>query len=159
MSKIPLATPRPGTPEYEAYAKKKRFKKDVITALITLSVIAILVALLVYITYKDQLDPTILAFQVLSDAFGLAGVLGIAIFGLGFVSSKGAFDLLSYSVKLIFLNAFRPKYRKESFPKTFYDYKVKKDSLDRRAPFMMFFLALAYLALGIIMLVIYNSLI
>lgn len=161
MSKIPLATPRPGTPEYEEFAKRKRFKKDLITALITLTVTAILVGLLVFISIKDQLKakPELLIAQVLTDAFSISGVLGICFFGLAFVSSKGAFDLLSYSVKLIFLNAFRPKYRKDSFPKTFYDYKVKKDSLDRRAPLMMLFIALAYLAIGIIMLVIYNSLI
>lgn len=159
MSKIPLATPQPGTPEYEALAKQKRLKRSLITALITLTVIAILIGLLVYITYRNEIEPTLLTFRVLSDAFGIAGVLGIGIFCLGFVSSKGAFDLLSYSVKLIFLNAFRPKYRQESFPKSFYEYKVRKDSLDRKAPSMMFFVALAYLAIGILMTVIFNSLV
>ena len=157
MSKIPLATPRPGTPEYEEYAKKKRLKGSLISALITLTIIAIFVGLLVYISYRDVVEPKLLVFQVLSDAFGISGVLGIGIFGLGFVSSKGAFDLVSYSVKLLFLNAFRPKYRKESFPKTFYDYKVKKDSLNRKAPLMMLFVALAYLSIGILMAVIFNS--
>ncbi len=157
MSKIPLATPRPGTPEYEEYAKKKRLKGGLISALITLTIIAIFVGLLVYISYRDVVEPKLLVFQVLSDAFGISGVLGIGIFGLGFVSSKGAFDLVTYSVKLLFLNAFRPKYRKESFPKTFYDYKVKKDSLDRKAPLMMLFVALAYLSIGILMAVIFNS--
>lgn len=157
MSKIPLATPRPGTPEYEALAKQKRLKRSLITSLITLTTIAILVGLLVYITYRHETDKEHLITQVLSDAFGVAGVLGLGIFGLAFVSSKGAFDLLSYSVKLVFLNTFRPKYRQESFPKSFYEYKVKKDTLDRKAPLMMLFVALAYLAIGILMSVIFNS--
>ena len=100
-----------------------------------------------------------LALHILGDAFGLSGILGLAGFGLGYVSSKGAFDLLSYSMKLLVLNVFAPKYRQENFPKTYYDYKVLKDHEERKAVFPLLWISLIFLAVGVALVIIYSNLI
>ena len=98
-----------------------------------------------------------LPLRLAGDAIGLSGVLGFSAFVLGYVSSKGAFDLVSYSVKLVFLNVFRPKYRQENFPRTFYEYKILKDHEKRRAVFPLLWLSLLFLAVGIILISIYMN--
>lgn len=90
--------------------------------------------------------------KILSDCFTLPGVLFIGISLLGWISSKGAFDIFGFSVQGL-LNL----WKKESYEKqeTFYDYRVKKD--EKRKPFNlpMFLTGSVFLALGIIMTVIF----
>ncbi|MCQ2799138.1 MAG: DUF3899 domain-containing protein [Bacilli bacterium] len=157
MSKIPLANGRPNTPESQALLAKARWKINFIVSLIALTVGGGLVALLEFFTLDPSIDKNFV-LHLLIDAFGLAGILGFGFFSLGFIASKGAFDILSYSLKLLILNVFAPKYRQESFPKTFYDYKVKKDHEERKAIYPLMILSLAYLAIGILLLVIYTNL-
>jgi len=157
MSKIPLANGGPNTPESKALEAKARWKINFVISLIALIVGGGLIAALESLTLDGSLDKNIV-LHILVDAFGLAGILGFAFFSLGYVASKGAFDMLSYSVKLLILNVFAPKYRQTSYPKTFYDYKVKKDSEERKAIYPLLLLSLIFLAIGIILLVIYNNL-
>ncbi|MBQ8496008.1 MAG: DUF3899 domain-containing protein [Clostridia bacterium] len=90
--------------------------------------------------------------KIVSDSFTLPGVLFIGISLLGWVSSKGAFDIFGFSFQGL-LNL----WKKESYQKqeTFYDYRVKKD--ENRKPFNlpMFLTGTAFLVLGIIMTVIF----
>lgn len=157
MSKIPLANGSPNTPESQALEAKARWKRNLIISAIGLTVGGGLIALLEFFTLDASIDKNF-ALHLLVDAFGLAGILGFGFFSLGYVASKGAFDMLSYSLKLLILNVFAPKYRQTSFPKTFYDYKVKKDSEERKAIYPLMLLSLLYLAIGIILLVIYTNL-
>ena len=153
MSKIPLAG-EGFRPEEDSSKKKARFIRNLIISLIALTVLGGIIALIEYFAIKDA-EKINVPLHVIGDAFGLSGILGFAGFVLGYVSSKGTFDLLSYSVKLVFLNVFRPKYRQESFPKTYYDYKVLKDHEERKAVFPLLWVSLGYLAVGIIIISIY----
>ena len=157
MSKIPLANGRPDTPESQALEAKARWKRNFIISLIGLTVGGGLIALLEFFTLDASIDKNF-ALHLLGDGFGLAGILGFGFFALGFIASQGAFAILSYSIKLVFLNVFAPKYRQESFPKTYYDYKVKKDHEGRKAIYPLMLLSLIYLAIGIILIVIYANL-
>lgn len=153
MSKIPLAG-EGFRPEEDSSKKKARFRRNLIISLIALTVLGGFIALIEYFAIKDT-EKINVPLHVIGDAFGLSGILGFAGFVLGYVSSKGTFDLLSYSVKLVFLNVFRPKYRQESFPKTYYDYKVLKDHEERKAVFPLLWVSLGYLAVGIVIISIY----
>jgi hypothetical protein len=154
MSKIPLAGEN-FRPEEELRA---RFKRNLIISLVALILLGGLIALIEYFALKDIIKEH-LALHILGDAFGLSGILGLAGFGLGYVSSKGAFDLLSYSMKLLVLNVFAPKYRQENFPKTYYDYKVLKDHEERKAVFPLLWISLIFLAVGVVLVIIYSNLI
>jgi cytochrome bd-type quinol oxidase subunit 1 len=153
MSKIPLAGEGMRT-EDEAYRNKARFWKNALISLIALSITAGIIALIEYFALGRG-DMFNLPLRLAGDAIGLSGVLGFSAFVLGYVSSRGAFDLVSYSVKLVFLNVFRPKYRQESFPKSYYEYKVMKDHEERKAVFPLLWVSLVYLVVGIIIISIY----
>ena len=83
--------------------------------------------------------------KILSDAFTLPGVLFIGIAVMGWISSKGTFDIFGYSVRGLF-----DLWKKESYYKTesFYDYRVKKD--EKRKPFNlpMFLVGCGFLLIG-----------
>lgn len=155
MSKIPYAG-EGFRDEYEEARNKKRFLKNLIISFIALIFTAGVIALIEYFASGGK-DIFNLPLRLAGDAIGLSGVLGFSAFVLGYVSSKGAFDLVSYSVKLVFLNVFRPKYRQENFPRTFYEYKILKDHEKRRAVFPLLWLSLLFLAVGIILISIYMN--
>ena len=83
--------------------------------------------------------------KILSDAFTLPGVLFVGIAVMGWISSKGTFDIFGYSVRGLF-----DLWKKESYYKTesFYDYRVKKD--EKRKPFNlpMFLVGCGFLLIG-----------
>ena len=155
MSKIPLAGEGFRT-EDETTKNKARFWKKAIISLIALSITAGIIAVIEYFA-SGGTDAFNLPLRLAGDAIGLSGILGFSAFVLGYVSSRGAFDLVSYSVKLVFLNVFRPKYRQENFPRTFYEYKVLKDHEKRRVTFPLLWLSLIFLAVGIILIAIYMN--
>ena len=62
-------------------------------------------------------------------------------------------------MKLFVLNVFAPKYRQENFPKTYYDYKVLKDHEERKAVFPLLWISLIFLAVGVVLVIIYSNLI
>lgn len=155
MSRIPEAG-ESFRDENEGYRSKKRFWKNALISLIGLLVTAGIIALIEYIAI--QKDPFgLLPLRLVGDSIGLSGVFGLSAFVLGYVSSKGAFDLVSYSMKIVFLNIFRPKYRQENFPKSFYEYKVLKDHEKRRAVYPLLWLSLIFLAIGALIIAIYMN--
>ena len=154
MSKIPLA----GESFRSEEELKARFRRNLIISLVALTLLGGLIALIEYFALRNIVKNQIV-LHILGDAFGLSGLLGFAGFGLGYVSSKGAFDLLAYSTKLAFLNILAPKWRKENFPKTYYDYKVLKDHEERKAVFPLLWVSLGFIAVGVVIIIIYSNLI
>jgi amino acid transporter len=92
-----------------------------------------------------------------TDAFGLSGILLLLFAAINFTASKGAFDALNYSVQLLFLTIFRPRYRENNFPKTYFDYKVKMDAKERKPLNVLWLSGAIYLIVGIVFLIIYNA--
>ncbi|MCQ2742247.1 MAG: DUF3899 domain-containing protein [Bacilli bacterium] len=91
------------------------------------------------------------------DAIGITGFFGILIYLMSFVSSKGTFDILEYGLKIAVFTVFKPNYRKNNFPKTFYDYKMQKDSKGRNPIRGLLFVSLLFLAVGAILLAIHMT--
>lgn len=117
--------------------------------------IDLLLAFLIFITeYFNENQPDLgenfIRFAV--DAFGLSGLLTLLVSLLNYVATKGAFDILNYSMQLLFLNIFRPKYREENFPKTYYDYKAKMSLKERKPLSALTIVGLLFLLIGIIFL-------
>lgn len=158
MSKIPLADTNIESPE----GKKKFWTPQFIRALIVSSILilltAVVIALIEYFSLiSDTGSPKNLILHVLTDAFSLSGLLGLCFFVLSYVATKGAFDILAYGIQVVFLVTFRPKYRETSFPKTYYDYKVLKDSKKRQPIMALLFVSLLFLLVGIILLLVYTN--
>lgn len=160
MSKIPYVDfenePGEGTPE----EKRKAFIKSNLISGSILALIAILIGVLVYISLINRQNPEPaprIIFHILADGFSIAGILGLLFFLMSYVSSRGTFDILSYAMKALFFTTFRPKYKKENFPKTYYDYKVLKDKEERKAYSPILIPSAIYFALGIIFVIIYMA--
>lgn len=159
MSKIPYVDP---SKEEQTQGKKKFWNKGFVISLIVTFVLLVLtaglIALIEYYSLQSAAggDDQKLVLHILVDAFALSGLLGMGFYCLSFIASQGAFDILAYGIQVAFLVTFRPKYRETSFPKTFYDYKVLKNS-KKRKPFLAILLISAiFLIVGIILLVIYH---
>jgi len=160
VSKVPYANEEGNGLEKEEKkaSSKKAFFIAFFVSLLVVSLLALGVGFITYAILKDVSGERALLLHIFADATGVAGILGICVFGLTFLFSKGAFDMLSYSVQTLFLNIFRPKYRKEKFPKTFYDFKVIKDNDERKPLYAMLIPAFCYFICGIILVIVYNTL-
>ncbi len=160
MSKIPYADPNQG----EQQGKEEKFwsprrVRVLITSLLVLILTGVIIGVVEYYTLTNGPEGTgkdkNLIMHILSDAFSLSGLLGLCFFALSYISSKGAFDILSYSIQTLFLVTFRPKYRQTSFPKTYYDYKVMKDTKRKKPVSILLLSSGTFFIVGIILLIIY----
>lgn len=97
----------------------------------------------------------ILAISV--DSAALSGLLLICSFLLQFFSTLGAFDFLAYSMKVLVFTIFKPRYRQEGFPLTYYDYKVMKDHEGRKPMFALLISGSIFLLAGIILYIVYKT--
>lgn len=156
MSRIPPADP---TKIPEEGQKKKRISKAFWIALAISSASMVITAFLVglieyYALGGGELRPMLL--RLFEDGVGLTGLMGFFVFLLSWASSKGAFDMLNYSIQLLFLTVFKPHFREDGkFPATFYDYKVKKDGEKRKPLLALLFVSLLFIGAGFILMAIY----
>jgi hypothetical protein len=149
----------PLKPNTEQVEKKKFFSKSFwIATLISFGSLLIVCVLIGLIEYYAQgagdISKKMLALSV--DCVGLAGIIGFLVFLLSYVASHGAFDILNYSVQLLFVVIFRPNYRKTSFPKSFYDFKVLQDAKERKPLLALCFVSLLFIIVGFILLIMFN---
>ena len=90
--------------------------------------------------------------RILADAFFLHGVMFVGVALIGWIGSKGTFDIFSFSMRNLF-----SMFKKESYYKnaSFYEYRREKD--ENRKPFNlpMMVVGLAFLALGILFTVVF----
>lgn len=90
--------------------------------------------------------------RILADAFFLPGVMFVGVALIGWIGSKGTFDIFSFSMRNLF-----SMFKKESYYKnaSFYEYRREKD--ENRKPFNlpMMVVGLAFLALGILFTVVF----
>ena len=101
----------------------------------------------------DQSEPLEIV-RVLADSCFIPGALFVGISLIGWMSTKGAYDIFGYSIRgLLSL------WKKESYFKSnsYYDYKQKKDEERKPMSKHMLFVGLIFLALGIVMTVVYLS--
>ena len=145
--------------------KPKKFTKWTWIKFAIAMAIGLLIAGLIFITlyfnelsqYGEEPIMSKVFARYATDAFGLSGILLLLFAAINFTASKGAFDALNYSVQLLFLTIFRPRYRENNFPKTYCDYKVKMDAKERKPLNVLWLSGAIYLIVGIVFLIIYNA--
>lgn len=91
------------------------------------------------------------------DAVSLSGILMLLFFFLQYLSTKGAFDFLSYALKVTIYTVFRPNFRKTGFPATYYDYKMLKDEENRKPILAILFVATIFSVVGILIYIVYKT--
>jgi hypothetical protein len=96
------------------------------------------------------------ALKVVADSFTIPGVLYVGATLLGWVGSKGMFDIFGYSIGGLFHLLKRESYDKRQ--ETFYDYRVKKDADRKPFNWQMLWVGLAFLLLAVVTTVLFSCL-
>lgn len=106
---------------------KKDRKSFVIGLIITIVadiICAGLVFLLQYLSLKEKAEDAIIVAVL--DSLLAAGGMGVLIYLLSVVAEQGAFDIFSYSIKLVWYNTFHRNIRETALPKNYTEYKMLK---------------------------------
>lgn len=135
--------------------KNKRRLSVLIKYLVSLVVGALFVVMVLFIENYFSTTETIERYKILSDAFTFAGVLLILFAALVFISSKGGFDGIGYSlsrlVKMLIPFANRSD-------ETYAQYKERKRAKGITKGYScVFFSGLAYFAVSIVFLILYYN--
>ena len=117
------------------------------------TVVHVAVAMILFVICASVWDlygqtETAQIMRIVADCCTIPGVLYVGIALIGWVGSKGTFDIFGYSVGGLFRLLRRDAYEQRA--ETFYDYRVKKD--ENRKPFnwAMLFVGLGFLLLSVV---------
>ncbi len=97
------------------------------------------------------------ALAISLDSLALSGLLLLLFFLLQFFSTLGAFDFLAYSLKTLIYTIFKPHFKEQGFPATYYDYKLLKDNESRKPAFALLFVGFLFLLAGVILYIVYKA--
>lgn len=131
-------------------------KKNLLSAVV-LTAVALMLFLLSATAWdlfgQTELLPTV---KIIADCCTIPGVLYVGIAVIGWIGSKGTFDIFGYSVGGLFYLFKRDAY--EHKRETFYEYRTKKD--ENRKPFnwAMLFVGLAFLLIAAILTAVFLAL-
>ena len=106
----------------------KKDNKGFIKGLIITFIVSLLVAGLIFslqfLGLEEKNDADIMVAVV--DSLTLSGGLGVIVYLLSLLSEHGAFDIISYSVKLLWYNTFHKNIKNTALPKNYTEYKMLK---------------------------------
>ncbi len=97
-------------------------------------------------------------YRMLSDSFSLGGLLPILFWLLVWVSEKGAFDLIVYSVRKLFSFTFRIHPEKSNLPPTYADYVAIKKAKRKPFHYELLLIGGAFLLLGLVFVLVWYKL-
>lgn len=89
-------------------------------------------------------------YRILSDSFFIGGSMPILFWLLVWVSEKGAFDLIVYSVRKVFSFAFRIHPEKSNLPPAYADYVEQKRAKKKPFHYELVLIGGIFLLLGIV---------
>ena len=136
----------------------KKITKGFIIGLIICLVINGLMAFLVSLIGISSLTTEQIDYLlVLTDGFTVSGGLMCLFYLLVFVSDEGAFDMLSYSIQLVWNVTFHKNVRETKLPKTYAEYRALKRSKPRLNLKFILYSGLLFLIIGIIIWIIYRT--
>lgn len=138
------------------FDKKRFFIGTAITVSVSLVIATIIYLLKSWADVGAGFTFTQQAFRNVIDGLTLSGLLGVLTFCLSWLSREGAFDIISYSVKLFWYNTFRRNIRQTALPKTYADYKELKHGDKKESVLFILIGSLPCLITGIILLIPYN---
>ncbi|MCQ2776270.1 MAG: DUF3899 domain-containing protein [Bacilli bacterium] len=140
--------------------RSKLFTKGFIIGLIITFIVSLLLAAALFgvgvlVTQAEghEWDANLLVNFV--DAFSLSGLLGILIYLMAWVASKGAFDMIAYSVKLFWYNTFHKSTKDTNLPGTYQEYVELKHGQEKESNLYLLLGSLPTLLIGLILFIIY----
>ncbi len=132
--------------------KKTSWKRYAISAGIGTSMFLLLMAIRGGFTAADPAG----LWLAICDALFIPGVLLVAFGLLLFAADGGVFDMLKYGVQTAF-SFLMTKKKRESLPKTFYDYKQMRDARPRAPVAHLLITGTVFIALAAAALAVYGQ--
>ena len=99
----------------------------------------------------------VVKYRVLADTFTLPGVLYAMAFMLVFASNYGAFDAITYSVRLVWTLFIHSDVRKTKLPANYRDYRLMKSAKPRVKASFLLFIGLGYLLLAVLFIILFYA--
>ena len=137
---------------------KKRF---IIGTLITFGV-SLVVAAIIYLlkSFYDvgaKLDFNEHALGNVIDGLSVSGLFGVLIYCIVRLSQAGAFDIIAYSMKLVWYNTFRRNVRQTALPSSYAEYKeLRHGEKEEKSILFILIGSLPCLITGLILLIPYH---
>ena len=135
----------------EPLEKREQIRSWLIGLLITFIVttviagLALLFQILYGLTFQED------ALRIMCNCTFFAGVIVAAFYVLVVLSNNGAYDLLTYSIKLVWYNTFHKNVRKSKLAASYPDYREEKRGKKKTNVSFMIVGALPYIIAGIIL--------
>ena len=140
----------------DSLKKKKIDKGYIIGFLICILICAFITSLVILQeVYGQNRDFSKVYLTILTDGFTISGGLMCLFYLLVFVSDEGAFDIIAYSVKLVWNVTFHKNVRETNLPRTYAEYRELKRSKPRTNLRFMLFSGLIFFIIGLIFMILY----
>ncbi len=145
-------------PKQNLNKEKKDFDKGFLIGFIICLLVCAFISVLVILQeiYGLQRDFASQNLLILTDAFTISGGLMLLFYLLVFVSDEGAFDMISYSIQLVWVVTFHKNVRETRLPRNYAEYRQLKRSKPRLNLRFILFSGLIFFIIGIILLIIYH---
>jgi len=139
--------------------KKKIFTKEYWIGFAISIACCVLLGGIILLVEVTSLDLTLKedSIQILTDVFSISGILMLLFFLLIVVSNEGAFDAITYSVKLIWNVTFHSNVRSTKLPTNYAEYRALKRKKDKKPLSFIALAGLLFLLIGLIFFAIYKS--
>lgn len=130
-------------------------RKNLLSGIILLSVACALFVACAYLWDLFGQTDTLTVVKIIADCCTIPGVLYVGISLIGWIGSKGTFDIFGYSIGGLFYLFKRESYDKRQ--ESFYDYRVKKDKDRKPFNLPMFLVGLAFLILALVFSLVFTA--
>ena len=133
-------------------------KGFIIGSIVTFVVTGVIMGLVLLISFTQVSELTRqAAFVGWIDALSISAVLMILFYLLNLLSREGAFDMLAYSIKLVWYNTFYRSIKETKLPSTFREYRELKRAKRKDGLLFLLIGPLPYLVAAVIVMIIYYT--
>jgi hypothetical protein len=142
----------PGQEKKPSIGEPRSVKSYVIESLISFFIVVVICLSTGLVdVYGRQIDFAFETLRVLGDSFGAGGLLCFSFWGLLWVSSEGAFDMIVYGVRKVFNVTFQNLTRNSTLPDSYTDYVAMKRAKKHDHHYPFFFISLSFFIVGLIL--------
>ena len=138
----------------ENQVEKKSYKGFIIGSIISFVITGLIMGIVLLIGYTSRGEHT-KELVIWVDGLTLSGFIMVLFYLLNLLTREGAFDILAYSIKLVWFNTFYRNVRETKLPKSYREYRELKAAQAKDSNLFLIVGASPYIIAGIILYIIY----
>lgn len=141
----------------ESRSKDRNYKGFLIGSIVSFVVTGIIMGLVILISFttRELTKENVMVGWI--DALTISSVMMLLFYLLNILTREGAFDILSYSFKLVWFNTFYRSIKETKLPRTYREYREQRRGVKKDNVLFLLVGAAPYLVAGIILAIIYYS--